>query len=165
MRPKLKYSIPFSPQSLLIRLTFRYPRPLRQARKSRARKTEEDQIREHLNKLYIHKFMWPDVTHSWVLTSLVSLWGHFQSSLKDHVNWGSLLWVGRNQTSLLSRQARKRIWGTWCGQPQLDLWEGDGPNLPGNNFQTPEGQEGDRDQSGWLYEEEIVVNEPDSLLW
>jgi len=27
---------------------------------------------------------------------------------------------------------------------------GDGPNLPGNNFQTLEGQEGDWEQSAWL---------------
>lgn len=39
MGPKPRYSIPFSPHSLLVRLTFSYPRPSRQAGKSRARKT------------------------------------------------------------------------------------------------------------------------------
>lgn len=59
-----KFSLP---RSLLVRLVFRSPRLLKPVRKSGPRKTlllvKEDQVREHLNKLDIHKSMRPEQMH------------------------------------------------------------------------------------------------------
>lgn len=43
-------------------------------------------------------------------------------------------------------------------------WKGDGLNNPGNHFQREEGQEGDWEQSTWIYEGEIMLNQRDSIL-
>lgn len=50
------------------------------------------------------------------------------------------------------------------GQPLLTVWEGDGENPPGNNVQTHEGPEGDQEKSDWIYEGDIMLNQPHSFL-
>lgn len=50
---------------------------------------KENQVREHLSQLSIFKSLEPNGTHSRVLTWLVSLWEHSQSSLEGQSHWAS----------------------------------------------------------------------------
>lgn len=62
-----RYSVPSMPQ---VRLACRNPRPFRLEGKSGSRKppsVEEDQDREHINKLDRHKCMDPNRMHTWEL--------------------------------------------------------------------------------------------------
>lgn len=53
-KKSLKYLMSSLSQSLLVKLAFRNPNPLRLAGKL---SVEEDQLKEHLNKVQIHKSM------------------------------------------------------------------------------------------------------------
>lgn len=44
--------------------------------------------------------------------------------------------------------------------PRVDLWECDGANNSGDHFQTHEGQECDQESATWIYQDEIVLNQP-----
>jgi len=57
-------------QSLLVRAAFGNPGSLKPVGKSRPRKTEEDQVRDHLNKVDIHKSMGPAGMYLWLLRKL-----------------------------------------------------------------------------------------------
>lgn len=52
-----------------------------------------------------------------------------------------------------------------AGQPHLHPCEGDGPNNPGNNFQTHEGHKCYQQHSAWIYKGKITPDKPDRLAW
>lgn len=61
-------------------------------------------------------------------------------------------------------QMRKRIWGTAGHSTSPQLWEINDTSIPENHFQTHEGQEGNWEQSAWIYQREIICDQLDSLL-
>lgn len=75
--------------------------------------------------------------------------------------WG--LW--RRGESKFTPTCRKgeRIWGTLGLQFHLKPWEGKGADLPVNNLQTHQAQEGDSLQAARVYEGETVLNQPDEM--
>lgn len=50
-----------------------------------------------------------------------------------------------------------------AGQLHLNSWESDRATNPGNGFQAHEEQGGQQEQSGWIHQGEVMLDQPDHL--
>lgn len=71
---------------------------------------EENQIKKHLNKLGIHKWIGSDGINPQVMRGqVIPSQGHSQLSLKSCGDQGRLMWAARKQISLItSKRARRK---------------------------------------------------------
>lgn len=58
-------------------------------------------------------------------------------------------------------QSSEELPAVW---PRLNPSRGDGRNLPGKDFQSHKGQEGDHEWSAWIYKGELMIDQPGGLL-
>ena len=107
---------------------------------------EEDEVREHLNKLDIQS-MGPDGLHPQVLRELADVIMRPLSNILEQSlqlkevpeDWK------RTNHSYFQKVQEGRSGELQTSHPHLNCCEGDGENPPWNHFQIREGQEGDQE--------------------
>lgn len=100
---RMRYSMPSLPQTLPGKTAFRNPRPLRPEGKSGARKThlssvKKDQIREHINEVFLHKLESAEGAADVTMRPLSWRWGNIP---KD--------WNRRHITPVFKKSKKRRF--------------------------------------------------------